>query len=223
MKFITALLLGCLLVSCGNQLVSPLASPAVALSVAYENSTNVSRAKVVERKLIKNGSLTIESVDVKKAAKDAEAILKKHGGYIENKVEGKDVTLAARIPAQKIDLGMDELAALGRVTYRRVNVRDVMDEYIDVDAKIRNLRVLRDRLKKLYSKSNKVEELLKVEKELARVQTQLDSMEGRIKAMKKNIAYSELSISINRKRIPGPLGAVGKGVNWVGRKLWILN
>ena len=142
--------------------------------------------------------MTLESVDVKKATKGAEEILKEHGGFVENKVEGK-------------------------VTSRRVRVTDVTEQYIDVDAQIRNLRVLRNRLKKLYSRSNNVEELLKVEAELARVQTELDSLEGRMKAMKKNIAYSQLSISINRKRIPGPLGAVSKSIDWLGKKLWVLN
>ena len=149
--------------------------------------------------------------------------MKEHGGFVENKVEGKDVTLAARIPAKNLIVGMDDLKNLGKVTSRRVRVTDVTEQYIDVDAQIRNLRVLRNRLKKLYSRSNNVEELLKVEAELARVQTELDSLEGRMKAMKKNIAYSQLSISINRKRIPGPLGAVSKSIDWLGKKLWVLN
>ena len=219
MKFVIATLLGCLLVSCGSQNLAPAASP------AYSSAESSGRGsmKSVERKLIKNGSMTLESVDVKKATKGAEEILKEHGGFVENKVEGKDVTLAARIPAKNLIVGMDDLKNLGKVTSRRVRVTDVTEQYIDVDAQIRNLRVLRNRLKKLYSRSNNVEELLKVEAELARVQTELDSLEGRMKAMKKNIAYSQLSISINRKRIPGPLGAVSKSIDWLGKKLWVLN
>lgn len=221
MKFTLLSLVSVLLVSCGSY--DGMVNAAPVPSMAYSGPGGGGERSVVGRKLVKNGSISLECVDVGKAADGVEGILKRHGGFVENKREGEDVSFDARVPVESLVVSMDELAALGEVTSRRVRVKDVTDEYIDVEAKIKNLRVLRERLRGLYAKAGKVDEMLKIEKELARVQGDLDSLEGRMKAMRKNIAYSELSIEIERKRIPGPVGVLGKGIGWVGKKLWVLN
>lgn len=179
---------------------------------------------MVSRKLIKTGRITIESPHITEAAHGAESIVKKHGGYVENKNEGKEsINLSVRVPAPKLKESMDELETLGEVAYSKIRVEDVTDEYIDIEAKLKNLRILRERLRKIYEKATKVEEMLKIEQELSRVQEELDSIEGRMKAMQKNIAYSELDIEIERKTVPGPIGAVAKSTGWFFKKLWVLN
>ncbi|SHJ73530.1 protein of unknown function [Rubritalea squalenifaciens DSM 18772] len=198
-------------------------APAPVASMEYANSRSRDAAPV-SRKLIETGRLSLETPHVSEVAKNAEGIVKKHGGYVENKNEDEDeVGLSVRVPAGKLKTSMEELETLGKVSYSKIRTKDVTDQYIDMEAKIRNLRVLRERLRKVYEKATKVEEMLEIEKELARVQTELDSIEGRMRAMQKNIAYSELDISIERKSVPGPLGAVAKGTGWVFKKLWVLN
>ena len=48
-------------------------------------------------------------------------------------------------------------------------------------------------------------------------------MEARMKYMRSKVAHSTLDLSINRDRIPGPLGAVKDGTGWVFGKLLYLN
>jgi len=157
MKFAILILLSCFFVSCANDHLAPSAPASFAYSGGGEldgsrrgqlggiRSGQKAKIESVGRKLIKNGSMTLESVDVKQAAEGAEKILKEYGGFVENKTEGDDVTIAGRIPVEKLVVSMDGIGKLGNVTRRRVHVRDVTVEYIDVDAKIRNLRVLRER------------------------------------------------------------------------------
>lgn len=177
----------------------------------------------VARKLIKSGSMTIVTTQVDQATKLAEQVVKQNGGRIEDKNEGEDVQLDIRVPAEKLEITMKAMEGLGTVSHQKVWVKDVTEEYIDVEAKLKNMHALRDRLRELYKKANKVSDMLKIERELARVQGELDSMEGRMKAMKRDVAYSELNLSIERRKIPGPLGAVGKGIGWIFKKLWVVN
>lgn len=206
-------------VSCSSHLAPP--SPASALS--YKASTAASRES---RVLIKTGTMRLQVSDVKLASNQARALIKKHKGYIES-IDSRDDTdayanLELRIPKHDLATVMDGLATLGKVTSRNVQIKDVTEQWIDLQAKIKNMRALRDRLRKLLQQAKNVKEMLEVEKELTRVQTELDSLEGKIKAMQQHLAYSKLTVRIRQKSIPGPIGAVGKGAWWGVKKLFIL-
>ncbi len=176
--------------------------------------------------LIKTGTMRIQVSDVKRTTNQARALINKHKGYIES-IDSSDDTdayanLELRIPKQDLLAVMDGLAMLGKVTTRHVQIKDVTEQWIDLQAKIKNMRALRDRLRKLLQQAKNVKETLVVEKELTRVQTELDALEGKIKAMQQHVAYSKLTVRIRQKSIPGPIGAVGKGAWWSVKKLFIL-
>jgi len=170
--------------------------------------------------------MRIQVSNVQRASNQARDLIKKHKGYIES-IDSSDDTdayanLELRIPKQDLVPVMDGLAMLGKVTSRNVQIKDVTEQWIDLQAKIKNMRALRDRLRNLLQQAKNVKEMLEVEKELTRVQTELDSLEGKIKAMQKHVAYSKLTVRIRQKSIPGPIGAVGKGAWWGIKKLFIL-
>lgn len=185
-----------------------------------------SAAAVKSRVLIKTGSMTMEVHNMKEALDGTRDLVKKQKGYIENSSsrenDGGSASLTVRIPKDSLDTTMDQLATMGKVTSRYIEVEDVTDQWIDLQAKIKNLRTLRDRLRRLLNNTKNVKDVLAVEKELNRVQSELDSLEGKIKAMQKNVSYSKLNINIHHKSIPGPLGAVTKGTWWGVKKLFVI-
>ena len=185
-----------------------------------------SAAAVKSRVLIKTGSMTMEVHNVKEALDGTRDLVKKQKGYIENSSsrenDGGSASLTVRIPKDSLVTTMDQLATMGKVTSRYIEVEDVTDQWIDLQAKIKNLRALRDRLRQLLNNTKNVKDVLAVEKELNRVQSELDSLEGKIKAMQKNVSYSNLYINIHHKSIPGPLGAVTKGTWWGVKKLFVI-
>ena len=65
MKFVLLILLSYFVVSCGGYGVSPVAAPMVSYSQALGRDGSIRKAKSVQRKLIKNGLITLECVDVK--------------------------------------------------------------------------------------------------------------------------------------------------------------
>ena len=118
---------------------------------------------------------------------------------------------------------MTSLTTIGKVTHQRITIDDVTEQYLDLQAALKNKRVLRDRLRNLLKQTKNVGELLKVEEQLARAQTELDQMEARLTQMRSQVAHSTLTLSIERNRIPGPIGAVTTGTGWVFKKLINLN
>ena len=85
-----------------------------------------------------------------------------------------------------------------------------------------NKIVLRDRLKQLLDKASAVKDVLAIETELNRVQADIDSMEGRIRALKGQVDYATVSLSLEREPILGPLGYVCKGLWWGIEKLFVI-
>ncbi|MFK7910181.1 MAG: DUF4349 domain-containing protein [Akkermansiaceae bacterium] len=218
LSYFSTIIILSLLPSCNSYLAapSPVAVPTMMASARSADS----------RVLIKTGTIRIEVNDVENSTQLAKKIVKKHKGYLENISTSDDdhayARLKLRIPKNQLSPAMDELASLGKVTSRDVEIEDVTDEWIDLQAKLKNLRALRDRLRVLLRQAKNVKETLEVEKELTRVQSELDSLEGRIKAMGKHVTYSKLSLTIRQKTIPGPIGALGKGAWWGVKKLFVL-
>ncbi len=113
--------------------------------------------------------------------------------------DGTWLEMTLRVPEPRLDETMDRLADLGKVVGRSLRSRDVTEEVIDLEARLRNLQALRDRLRSYLGQALNLEEILKVERELARVQTEIESIEGRLKLLKSQVAMSELEVRVRKK------------------------
>lgn len=177
-----------------------------------------------EGKIRKKGTLTMKSRSLKESSDRAVAMVRTHRGVLsDSSLTEDDYESTIRVPSMQLEPLMDELGELGKVTYRRVSQDDVTKRHYDLQAEIKNKTELRNRLRTLLSKSDKVEDTLEVEKELARVQTELDQLTGAFSKLKSQVTLSTLNFSIERSRNPGPLGLVGKGISKVWDGLWHLN
>ena len=74
----------------------------------------------------------------------------------------------------------------------------------------------------LLGKADDVSDVLAVEKELTRVQSEIESMQARFDRLKSEIELSVLTVTLERERILGPLGYIGYGVWWAFSKLFIV-
>lgn len=90
-------------------------------------------------------------------------------------------------------LSKDAAAADGRISEFRMESDDLSRSIIDTEAHLRAQTTLRDRLQDLLTtRTAKVGELLEIERELARVQGELDSAHSRLAHMRKRVAMSEV-------------------------------
>ena len=117
---------------------------------------------------------------------------------------------------------MDTLAGLGTVTSRASSSRDVSQETIDVEARLRTLAASRDRLRDLLSRATTVSEVITVEHELARVQGELESLQGRLEQLRASSALAELSVSFHQRVILGPLGKFATGLGRFVKRLFVI-
>ena len=107
-------------------------------------------------------------------------------------VAGTSVTV--RVPASKFDEAVGAVEKTGEVVDRQLKASDVTEEMRDLHIRLDNAEKLRQRLLDILAKSQKVEDALKVEAELARVSEQIDQAKGRIRFLDSQIAMSTIRV-----------------------------
>lgn len=148
-----------------------------------------------------------KSIDaVEKLARDA-------GGYL---VVRNDETITIRVPAGQFDGTLRAVMKLGDVVERNVEVRDVTEEYYDLQTRLANKEAVLERLKELLAKASSVEDALKVEAELARVATEVEQMKGRLKLFRELISYSTITVRFTAQALEHVESRVNLPFPWLG-------
>src|SRR6185312_10131570 len=142
------------------------------------------------------------------------------GGYITNSTisGGKDqmrqATLEIKIPNTKYDQAVGSLSTIGKVETVNSQAQDVGEEFVDVTARVANAKRLEERLINLLAnRTGKLDEVLRVERELARVREEIERYEGRLRYLSSRAAMSTLSVTVHE---PAPILGNEPGENPIG-------
>lgn len=158
-------------------------------------------AVAAERKLIRNGSLSFETSDVKKTKTAIDAICKELNAYISNESQNNyssrlQYNQTIRVTADKFDLLIQKIEAeASQVEGKNVNTEDVTEEFIDVEARLKTKKDLETRYREILKRAKTVEEIITIERQIAEVRSDIESMEGRLKYLSSQVAYSTLTVS----------------------------
>lgn len=161
--------------------------------------------------LIRTGMLFLECEDVRQSISQLTGMVTAANGYVSDLRESVDglgrrsATIQVRVPADKLDGALQGIEALGRVVQRQVSTQDVSEEYVDTDARIRNLQKTEERLLDHLGKALLIESTLKIEQELTRVREQLERLEGRLRYLKNRIHFSTITVTIGETPKPLPV------------------
>ncbi|ULQ61140.1 DUF4349 domain-containing protein [Brucepastera parasyntrophica] len=93
------------------------------------------------------------------------------------------------------------------------------DSYHDTVTRLESLRKIKTRYEELLNKAIDVKDMLTIERELERIDLEIDRLEGRKKYAEQTVAYSLVSVHFGKKTRPGPLGWVFyglyRGIKWL--------
>lgn len=219
--FVTALLLlaGCTGMTRGQESVS-----GRAVHVAMDRDEQTALRQGDDRLLVRSASLTLEVEHVGPVEAEIVAHTRRAGGFVEQSSRQDDdlARFTLRVPAATLEATLDSLGRLGRVRDRAIGASDVTADARDLDARIANLRATRDRLRLLVERAADVGDIAAVERELGRVQGELDALEARQKGLRSDIALARVTVEVRRRRVLGPLGLALAGLAWAVEKLFVL-
>jgi hypothetical protein len=106
----------------------------------------------------------------------------------------------------KSGMAQEADAAGGRIISETTNSEDLTRQIVDTEARLRAQTALRDRLQELLrSRPGRLADLLEVERELARVQAEIDAVQSALAVMRTRVAMSELNLTY--RSAPRPVGS----------------
>jgi hypothetical protein len=170
--------------------------------VSYQQPTENTNSQD-KRMIIRTGTMSIENDSFDETDAKAKEIAKNLGGYITNSTSQvnqsgkKQGTLTIRVQADKYDAMLAELAKIGKVMNQNITGRDVTEEYVDAEARLKTQRELEARLLQLLAeKTANLTAVVEVEQKLANVRENIEKTEGRMRMLKDQASYSTITVSI---------------------------
>jgi len=166
----------------------------------------------LERMVIRTANLSIVVKDTDEALDSVRAMVKGYGGYVADSnqwysAEQLYAEVTLRVPSESLDALLDDLAELAvRVESQRVSGDDVTEEYVDLQARLRNLEATEEELRALLTEVRenraKAEDILAVHRELTSIRGQIESLEGRKKYLEQMTALSTVRLQIRPQAAP---------------------
>ncbi|RLQ95921.1 DUF4349 domain-containing protein [Falsibacillus albus] len=178
--------------------------------------------KFQQRKVIYTANLVIEVKDYRKMLGALEQRAKDFGGYIVQSAIHKQQSdqlrgeMTFRVPQEKFQAFLDYTEnGAAKVEERNVSGQDVTEEYVDITARLKAKKVVEARLLSFMEKADKTEDLLKISDDLARVQEEIESIEGRKKYLENQSELATVNITMVENKISIPDIEKDNGSLWL--------
>jgi Domain of unknown function (DUF4349) len=144
-------------------------------------------------------------------AGEAHAITDAYGGFVVESFasQGSDKRIAEgslvlRIPAESYDAALSRLRGLGKVQHIEESGQDVSGEFVDLNARLRQLRAVEAQLLELLQRADDVPAALAVQNQLSQVQLDLEQARGRLQYLENRVAFATISLSMHELGAAAP-------------------
>lgn len=178
----------------------------VAQDMEAPESVSVGKLKS-DRKIIKNTEIIMESREFDKSLEQINALIDQLDGYVESSnmsgislyntsVNSRNAYITARIPSEKLSGAAAQLDAIGNILSKTEGAEDITDVYYDVDARLRMLKIQEERYLELLKKTDKMEDILTLERALTEVRYEIENLTSQQKRFDQQVSYSYLRIEL---------------------------
>jgi hypothetical protein len=106
-------------------------------------------------------------------------------------------TLTLSVPADKLDAALDQLAKIGTVLRRNTSSQDVTSQFVDTESRLKSMRASVERVRALMTRANDLGQVVALEGELSRRESDLESLESQLSALKNDVERSNVTISLS--------------------------
>ena len=174
----------------------------------------------VDRKIVYNSTvrMVLKKTSLEKFETDIEALIKKHkayksnGTFKRNQGENRSGMWEIRVPADQYADFLTAVKKLGVPEEVQENTKDVTAQYVDLEARIANQKRLEERILGVLDEvKGKINDVLQVEKELARVRETIERLEGQMRVLKDKVTMATLAVHVREDKDYVPPQALSFG------------
>jgi len=156
-----------------------------------------------DSKLQKSGSISFLVEDIDEAVTSMKSINTKYSAQITNIYDhgrGNDryVQITTKVEVGDFEKYYDSLREIeGDVVDASISTTDVTEEYIDITARLKNLRSTEEQLTEIMQSADTVTDVLAVQRELNSVRGEIESYEQRKRYFDSQTDYSYISVTFS--------------------------
>lgn len=156
-----------------------------------------------ERKVIHSASIDMLVKDPKQTSEQVRQLAEQAGGFlVSSDTSGagtaSNASLTLRVPVNKFEQFRAELAKLGlQVENEKLEVQDVTKQYIDLSARLRNLRAQEQQYLGILKQARTIKDTVEVSDKLNEVRSQIEQQQGEFEFLSKQVETIALTISLH--------------------------
>ncbi|MCL1975371.1 MAG: DUF4349 domain-containing protein [Firmicutes bacterium] len=157
----------------------------------------------VERKIIRDANLSLRVDNFDTAYTRITDLAARYGGYVVSgdafSYDGEKMqrgNIMLRVEASRLTEALTEIESLGKVESRNIYSQDITLEYYDVEGRLNQYQTQERRLMEILNKAETVDDQIKVERELTRIRTQLDKLNGQMRYYNQMTALSSINVNL---------------------------
>jgi archaellum component FlaC len=175
---------------------------------------NATNAQVPKQRtqLIKTAEMSLKVDSIEKTLQTISKLVQQKQGDVlslqddkpQDNVSRHLAYMQLRVPQEKLEVMLDELALLGTVQNRNIKADDVTNQLVDTEARLRNLRKQEATLLKIMERSGSVGDVLRVAQELSNVRQTIEQIDAQLKNLRNQVAYSTIRLRLMNAVVPLP-------------------
>jgi len=173
----------------------------------------------LDRNVIMNGTLSLAVNDADSTIDAMVELALQYDGYIVS--ANRDQT-TMRVLAANFKDAMEAIKSNGDLIDQQITGQDISDTFYDLESRLTSAEKAHARYFELLQLATNSDEILRIEREIERLNQTIDSIQGQLKRLDHLESYATITVTYTEKekRVkPGVLSYVGigvyKGVKWL--------
>ncbi|WP_225799106.1 DUF4349 domain-containing protein [Streptomyces sp. NK15101] len=158
--------------------------------------------------VIRTAELSVEVKDAAKALAAARRVATDVGGRVESesteRVDDARLTsrVVLRVPQERYDSVLTELAGTGKLLDRKAEAKDVTDQVVDVESRIATQRASVARVRALMDRAEKLSDVVTLEGELSRRQADLEALLAQRASLSDRTTMATITLWLSEEEKP---------------------
>jgi len=159
-------------------------------------------------KIIQTGQINLETVKFDETITSVQNYVNSIGGYVQSSsIQGKGIdinnapskrhgTFTVRVPQNEHSKFFTSIKIYGTITYQESKGDDITEQYFDTEARVKSLLIQEERILDILKKTDKLSDIIELEKHLTEIRYQLDSLTGSLKKWDNLVTFSTITLQI---------------------------
>ncbi|MCD6552933.1 MAG: DUF4349 domain-containing protein [Anaerolineae bacterium] len=166
-----------------------------------------------ERMIVRTVDMELIVHDTAASLESVRALVAEVDGYVASSHSWHEegvlaARLTIRVPAGDLETVLEKLRALGQVESESQSGEDVTDEYVDLQARLKNLELAEQELQELLKtrqETGKTEDILEVYRELTNIRGQIEQIKGRMQYLENMTALATINLTLTPDALAQPV------------------